>query len=66
MQQGEAAPALAPFVQSLDAHVSAHPEQVQPTIKNLVARLDDLVGAVDVDLDAPLEADEEHEDHATL
>ena len=33
---------------------------------DLVARLDDLVGAVDVDPDAPLEADDKDEDHATL
>ena len=33
---------------------------------DLVAHLDHLVGAVDVDLDAPLEADDEDEDHTTL
>ena len=64
-QQGED-PALAPFLQVLDDHVSAHPEQLQPMTTDLVARLDDLVGAVDVDLDAPLEADDADEDHATL
>lgn len=33
---------------------------------DLVARLDGLVGAVDVDPDAPLEAGNEDEDHGTL
>ena len=56
-QQGED-PALALFLQVLDDHVSAHPEQLQPMTTDLVARLDDLVGAVDVDLDAPLEAEQ--------
>lgn len=59
-------PALAPFLQVLDNHISAHPEQLQPMTMDLVARLDDLVGAVDVDLNAPLEAGDEDEDHATL
>lgn len=40
-------PALAPFLQVLDDHVSAHSEQLQPMTTDLVARLDDLVGAVD-------------------
>ena len=65
MQQGED-PALAPFLQVLDDHVSSHPEQLQPMTTDLVAHLDHLVGAVDVDLDAPLEADDEDKDHATL
>lgn len=65
MQQGED-PALAPFLQVLDDHVSSHPEQLQPMTTDLVAHLDHLVGAIDVDLDAPLEADDEDEDHATL
>ena len=46
MQRGQD-PALAPFLQVLDDHVSAHPEQLQPMTTDLVARLDDLVGAVD-------------------
>ena len=66
MQQGED-PALAPFLQLLDDHVSAHPEQLQPITMDLMAHLDDLVGAVDLDLDAPLETDgEEDEDRASL
>ena len=59
-------PALAPFLQVLDDHVSAHPEQLQPVTTDLAARLDHLVGAVDVDPDAPLEADDEDEDYGTL
>lgn len=51
MEQGED-PALVPFLQILDGHISAHPEQLQPMTTDLVTGLDDLVGAVDVDLDA--------------
>ncbi len=66
MQQGED-PALAPFLQMLDDHVSAHPERLQPMTTDLAAHLEDLVGAVDVDLNAPLETDgEEDEDRASL
>jgi len=47
----------------LDDHASPHPEQLQPMTTDLVVHLDDLVGAVDVDLNAPLETDgEEDED----
>ena len=60
-------PALAPFLQMLDDHISAHPEQLQPMTMDLAAHLNDLVGAVDVDLNAPLETDgEEDRDHASL
>ena len=52
-----------PFPQMLDGHISAHPEQLQPMTTDLVARLEKLVGAADVDLDAPLAAgDEEYEE----
>lgn len=65
-KQGEDAD-LAPFLQVLDDHISAHPEQLQPMTADLVARLDDLVGDVDVDLNAPLQADgEDDEDRAAL
>lgn len=37
-------PGLAPFLQVLDGHISAHPEQLQPITADLMARLDDLVG----------------------
>ena len=66
VQRGED-PALTPFLQLLDDHISAHPERLQPMTTDLVAHLDDLVGAVDVDRNAPLEADgEEDEDCASL
>ena len=58
MEQGEET-ALAPFLRMLDDHISAHPEQLQPMPMDLMARLDDLVGAVDVDLNAPLAEEEE-------
>lgn len=47
MEQREA-PALAPSLQVLDDHISAHPEQLQPMTTDLVVRLDDLVGAADL------------------
>ncbi|OOV36358.1 hypothetical protein BV53_00785 [Candidatus Synechococcus spongiarum LMB bulk15N] len=67
MEQGDD-PALIPFLQMLDDHISGHPEQLQPMTTNLVARLDELVGAVDVDLNAPLEAgdEEDYKDRASL
>ncbi|CZB13104.1 type II toxin-antitoxin system PrlF family antitoxin [Candidatus Synechococcus spongiarum] len=66
VQQGED-PALAPFLQTLDDHISAHPEQLQPLTTDLMAHLDNLAGAIHVDLDAPLETDgEEDEDCASL
>ena len=52
-------PALAPLLQMLDGHISAHPEQLQPMTPDLVARLEELVGAADVDPDAPLAAEDE-------
>ena len=57
--RGGGDPALAPFLRMLDDHISAHPEQLQPITTGLMARLDDLVGAVDVDLNAPLAEEDE-------
>ena len=51
-----------PFLQMLDGHISAYTEQLQPMTTDLVARREELVGAADVDLDAPLEAREEEEE----
>ena len=62
MEQGEE-PALAPFLQLLDDHIAAHPEQLQPLLTtDLKAHLDDLVGSIDVDLNAPLEPDDKGEE----
>ena len=52
-------PTLAPSLQILDDHVSAHPKHLQPMATDLVARLEDLVGSVDVDPNSPLAADTE-------
>jgi len=60
VQRGED-PALTPFLQLLDDHISAHPELLQPMTTDLAAHLDDLVGAIDVDLNAPLETDGEED-----
>lgn len=51
-----------PFPQMLDGHISAHPEQLQTMTTDLVARLEELVGAAAMDLDSPLEAGDDDED----
>ena len=66
MQQGEE-PALAPFLHLLDDHIAAHPEQLQPFLTtDLKAHLDDLVGSIDVDLNAPLEPDEDEDEDCEI
>ncbi|HEX5392896.1 MAG TPA: type II toxin-antitoxin system PrlF family antitoxin [Rhodocyclaceae bacterium] len=52
-------PVLAQFLGFLAQDVAAHPEHLQAVDKNLVKRLKSLVGKVEVDLDAPLSADDE-------
>lgn len=52
-------PVLGQFLDFLAQDVTAHPERLQAVDKNLVKRLKSLVGKVEVDLDAPLSADNE-------
>ena len=52
-------PALAPFLALLQRDIASHPERLQPVNADLVHRLQDLVGAIAVDLDQPLPGDDE-------
>lgn len=52
-------PVLAQFLGFLAQDVATHPEHLQAVDKKLVKRLKSLVGKVEVDLDAPLSADDE-------
>ena len=51
-------PALAPFLALLAEDIALHPENLQVVPDGLLRRIDDLVGDVDVDLDAPLDDDD--------
>jgi antitoxin PrlF len=50
-------PALAPFLALLERDIARHPERLQPIGTDLVRRLQDLVGAIEVDLDQALPDD---------
>ena len=52
-------PALAPFLGFLARDLAEHPERLQAVDASLAQRIQALVGGVDVDLDAPLSADDE-------
>jgi antitoxin PrlF len=51
-------PALAPFLALLERDIASHPERLQPIGADLVQRLQDLVGAIEVNLDEALPDDE--------
>ena len=51
---GEEDPALAPFLALLEQDIASHPDRLQPIGADLVQRLQDLVGAIEVDLDEAL------------
>jgi antitoxin PrlF len=55
---GEEDPALAPFLALLEQDIASHPERLQPIGADLVQRLQDLVSAIEVDLDEVLPDDE--------
>ena len=55
---GEGDPALAPFLALLEQDIANHPERLQPIGADLVQRLQDLVGGIEVDLDEALPNDE--------
>jgi antitoxin PrlF len=52
-------PALAPFLGFLARDMADHPERLQAVDAALAQRIQVLVGGVEVDLDAPLSADDE-------
>ncbi len=51
-------PALAPFLALQEQDIASHPERLQPIGAELVQRLQDLVSAIEVDLDEALPDDE--------
>jgi antitoxin PrlF len=52
-------PALAPFLGFLARDLAEHPERLHAMDAGLAQRIQALVGGVEVDLDAPLPADDE-------
>lgn len=52
-------PVLGRFLGFLASDIARHPERVQAIDSGLLARIHSLVGQIDVDLDAPLSADDE-------
>ena len=52
-------PALGAFLGFLAADITRHPERLQAIDASLVARIQSLTEGVEVDLDAPLSADDE-------
>jgi antitoxin PrlF len=56
---GGADPGLAPFLGFLARDLAEHPERLQTVDAGLAQRIQALVGGVEVDLDAPLSADDE-------
>lgn len=52
-------PVLGQFIGFLARDIAAHPERLQVIDAGLLARVQSLVGHVEVDLDTPLSADDE-------
>ena len=52
-------PALAPFLALLEQDITRRPDRLRPISADLVGRLQDLVGSIEVDLDDPLPDDDE-------
>lgn len=52
-------PALAPFLGFLARDMAEHPERLKAVDADFAQRIQALVGGVEVDLDAPLSADDE-------
>lgn len=52
-------PVLGQFLGFLARDIASHPERLQSVDAGLVQRIQSLVGGVEVDLDAPLSADDE-------
>lgn len=58
-QTEEADPALGAFLAFLERDIATHPERLQTVDAGLLQRVQSLVGGVEVDLEAPLSADDE-------
>ncbi len=52
-------PVLGQFLDFLARDIASHPERLQAIDDNLLSRIHSLVGDMDVDLEAPLSADDE-------
>ncbi len=52
-------PLLGQFLEFLAREIADHPDRLQPVDAGLVEHIQSLVGRVEVDLDAPLPADDE-------
>ena len=52
-------PGLAPFLELLARDIARHPERLQAMAPGFAQRIQSLVEGVEVDLDAPLSADDE-------
>lgn len=52
-------PVLGQFLEFLARDIALHPEQLQAIDASFVQRLQSLTGGIEVDLDAPLSADDE-------
>ncbi|MFO1430227.1 MAG: type II toxin-antitoxin system PrlF family antitoxin [Candidatus Competibacteraceae bacterium] len=52
-------PVLGQFLSLLAGDIASHPERLQTVDTGLVHRIQSLVGTAEVDLDAPLSADDE-------
>ena len=52
-------PVLGQFLGFLARDIASHPERLQAVDANFVRRLQSLTGGIEVDLDAPLSADDE-------
>lgn len=50
---------LAQFLDFLDVDIATHPEHIRAIPAALLARIESLIGPVEVDLDAPLSPDDE-------
>lgn len=58
-ETNDADPVLGQFLNFLAHDIAAHPERLQAVDTAWAQRLQSLVGKVDIDLDAPLSADDE-------
>ncbi len=54
----EADPALGAFLDFLTREITEHPERLRAVDAGLVQRIQSLLGGIEVDLDAPLSADD--------
>lgn len=52
-------PVLGQFLDFLARSIASHPERLQAVDASLVQRIHSLIGGIEVDLDAPLSADDE-------